>query len=340
MGKIQDVINEYRQLLANREASAERAISDAYTVTLNYVMAQLDVLFQQIQERLDRGEDIPLSWLYESNRLIVLEQLIRYQIDAYGSLVLSQLIDSQRELYLLGIQAGQDQLTATLATGVTWRFLVPPTDAMAGVVGATRRGSPLERLFTGFGAEAAKSAREALILGVSLGIGPRELAKKIQDALGVSRNKALTISRTESLRAFRSGNMATFRENEAVLKGWRWTCAKSRRTCMACLAMDGTEHPLSEDMANHPCCRCAPVPITRSWSEILGDPTIPDTTPSIQTGLDWFEKQKATTQQKMMGPAKYNAWQENKFELKDMVGVHHSKEWGDSVYEKPLKELV
>lgn len=340
MGKLQDVINEYRQLLANREASAEQAISDAYTVTLNYVMAQLDLLLQQIQEKLDRGENVPLSWLYESDRLIVLEQLIRYQVDAYGSLVLSQLIDAQRELYLLGVQAGQDQLTATLTAGITWRFLVPPTSAMAGVIGATRRGSPLERLFAGFGSEAAKNAREALTLGVSLGIGPRELAKMIQDALGVSRNRALTISRTESLRAFRSGNMATFRENEEVVKGWRWTCAKSRRTCMACIVMDGTEHPLSEDMANHVNCRCAPVPITRSWSEILGDPSIPDTTPSIQSGLDWFENQKAKTQIKMMGPGKYDAWKAGEFELEDMAGVHHSKEWGDSIYEKPLKELV
>jgi hypothetical protein len=86
------------------------------------------------------------------------------------------------------------------------------------------------------------------------------------------------------------------------------------------------------------------VPITKSWSDILGPlgidtSEIPDTRPVMQSGVDWFNKQDEATQKAMLG-AKYDAWKNKKFELSDIVGHSHDKEWGGSIHEKSLKQLT
>jgi hypothetical protein len=147
------------------------------------------------------------------------------------------------------------------------------------------------------------------------------------------------------IRAYRGANLETYRANEDVVGQWRWTCALSKRTCAACLAMDGTLHDLSEEMGSHPCCRCTPVPVTKDWAAILGPfgidtSKIPDTRPTIQSGVEWFDQQPDETQLAILGKGKFDAYQNGDFGLKDIVGHIHDKDWGHSIYEKPLKALV
>jgi SPP1 gp7 family putative phage head morphogenesis protein len=241
----------------------------------------------------------------------------------------------------LGQQAGMQQLQATVPTGVKYSFGVPHPAAIANIVGVTQAGSPLADLFNGFGEEAANGAAKALIRGVSMGSNPRAIARDVEDALGVSRARALTVCRTESLRAYRSANQLVFQQNSSVVKQWRWTSARNVNTCPACLAMDGSLHDLDEDMGSHPNCRCTMSPVTADLSDILGIDAsdIPDTQPTFQSGSEWLDEQDESTQREVLGNL-YDGWANGDFTLNDVVKHSYDADWGHSISVKPLKALV
>jgi hypothetical protein len=345
VGTLQSTIKEYRAQLLQRQQQAQFALERAYRQTLQSLQPALDNLYNQIEDVQSQGEEIPPSWLYEQKRLEAIQSLIQGQIDHFGALAQMQTGQMQHYAAQLGVQSGMAALDATVPTGVNWSFGVPSTKAIADLVGATQKGSPLNDLFQGFGAEAADGAKNALISGVTLGYNPRQIAPMVQGALDVPRYRALAISRTEGLRAYRSANLETFNANSDVVQGWIWQCDLSPRTCAACIAMQGTEHDLSEDMASHVNCRCVQIPKTKGWNDILGPlgidtSDLEDTSPDIVDGSDWFANQDESTQRAILGNAKYEAWSNGDFTLSDVVGYNHDKQWGKSVYEKPLKELV
>jgi SPP1 gp7 family putative phage head morphogenesis protein len=347
MSRLQDVINQYRQRLLDHERSAQAALDYAHKQTVALIEVKMQVLYDQISSAMDDGTTISLSWLFEHERLDAILQYITQAIDHYGALTQMQVAQLQHLGVQLGQQSGMALLQSTVPQGVTFAFGIPDQQAIANLIGATQKGSPLADLFSGFGAEAAQAAKDALISGVTLGYGPRQIAPGIQDALDISRNRALTIARTESLRAYRGANLATFQANSDVVGQWRWTCAFSMRTCAACIAMDGTLHDLSESMDSHPNCRCTMTPVTKSWDDILGplgiDTTgIEDTNPALdmQTGQEWFNGLDADQQRQILGNAKYDAFADGKFDLSDIVGTNDDPDWGKSIFEKPLKELI
>lgn len=346
LSQLQSAIAHYRAQLKAHEAQAEQALEQAYANTLQVVQGRLDLLYQAIDIQMQSGGNVPVEWLYEQHRMETLEIFIQGQVDQFGALAQMQVGQLQHMAVQLGQQAGQWLLQATVPAGVNFSFGFPSPDAIAHLVGATQAGSPLADLFSGFGAEAAQGVKDALITGLTLGYNPRDIAPQVQQALGISRNRALTISRTEMLRSYRGANQATFQANSDVVDQWRWTCALSIRTCAACIAMDGTLHDLSESMDSHPNCRCTMTPVTKSWEDILSPLGI-DTTGmedmnglSIQKdGSDWFDGQSEATQRAILGP-KYEAWSNGDFTLDDVVGHASDPVWGDSIYEKSLKELV
>jgi SPP1 gp7 family putative phage head morphogenesis protein len=207
-------------------------------------------------------------------------------------------------------------------------------------IGSLEEGSPLRKLFKSFGIEAARAVSRTLIGGLTLGWNPRKIAPLVEHALQVPRYRALVISRTEMLRSYKGAALENYKKNSDVVDKWIWHAALSnKRTCITCIAMHGTEHELSEELNGHPVCRCARIPKTKSWEDILGVKGIPDTRPKLQSGSEWFSKQDEDFQRRALG-AKYNAWQEGQFELSDVVKKTHDEQWGASVQEKSLKELV
>ncbi len=225
LSQLQSAITHYRQQLKAHEAQAEQALEQAYAQVLSTIQPMLDQLYQQISDKLDAGEEIPLSWLYEQRRLEAISQYIEGQINHFGMLAQMQVGQLQQQAVQLGQQAAQWLLQATVPTGIQWSFGIPSPSALAQFIGATQVGSPLADLFSGFGAEAAQGVKDALITGLSLGYNPRDIAPSVQQALGISRNRALTISRTEMIRSYRGANLETYRANDDVVDGWIWNCA-------------------------------------------------------------------------------------------------------------------
>jgi hypothetical protein len=344
--RLQQVAQHFRAQLRTHEAAAQGALDSSYTATLARVQPALQQLYAQIAAKQKDGEKIPPSWLYEKGRLEALKQQIEAHFNQYGSI--AQHVTQQQQItgVTMGTALAQQQLQATVPTGVQYTFGMPSHSAIQGLVGATQKGSPLNDLFQGFGTEAAQNVSQALVTGLALGNNPRQVARDVQNALGVSRARALVISRSELNRAYRSAAFLNYRANDDVVQGWIWQCALLKTSCAACVAMNGTRHSLDEELQDHPCGSCAPIPETKDWADILGPlgidtSNIPSTTIEVQSGEDWFAEQDEEIQKNILGSqAAFDLYNSGKATLQDFVGYNSSEDWGQSIYQKSAKALV
>lgn len=326
-GRLQAVIAQYRQQLLHHEAQAQASLNSAHAHTLAKIQPHMDKLYRQIGDAQQSGQPVPLHWLYQQNRLQTTKALISGQIDQYGALAKSTTIALKKKGVQLGEQSALDQLDATKPEHTPYSFGVPSRGAMESIVGATQKGSPLADLFDGFGAEAALKVGLALISAITLGDNPRKVARDVEDALDISRSRALTIARTEMLRAYRESALETYRANDDVVEGWLWMSALDARCCAVCIAMHGTVHSLDEDLNGHPNCRCTKSPRTKGSSF---DPLL---------GSSWFDDQSEAVQRQILGSnAAYEAYS-NGASLSDFVGKSSDPDWGDSIYQKSAKEV-
>lgn len=327
-GRLQSVIAQYRTQLLHHEAQAQAILNSAHAHTLQKIQPHLDALYQKIGDAQQSGQPVPLHWLYEQGRLNTTKALISGEINQYGALAKGTTIALKKKGVQLGEQSGLDQLDATLPEQTPYSFGVPSQGAIESIVGATQKGSPLADLFAGFGSEAADRVGKILISAITLGDNPRKIARDVEDALDISRSRALTIARTEMLRAYRESALETYRANDDIVEGWLWMSALDARTCAVCISMHGSVHSLDEDLDGHPNCRCTKSPRVKgsSFSPLLGS--------------DWFDDQSEAVQRQILGSnAAYEAYNDGA-SLSDFVGVNHDKDWGKSVYQRSAKEVA
>ncbi|HEX5083570.1 MAG TPA: minor capsid protein, partial [Blastocatellia bacterium] len=95
---------------------------------------------------------------------------------------------------------------------------------------------------------------------MALGRNPRAIARQIREGLGGNMVRALTIARTETLRVYRQASLQNYQANSDIVAGYYWRSSRSRRSCGACIALDGTFHPLDRPMRAHVRCRCTMIP--------------------------------------------------------------------------------
>jgi len=141
-------------------------------------------------------------------------------------------------------------------------------------------------------------------------------------------NRALTIARTEQLRAYRTAATEQMKAS-GVVEGWIWRSALQDRTCLACLAMDGQQFSLDEELTDHPNGRCFKQPIIKGLTPI-----------AAKSGAEWFSQQSEETQRAMMGPKRYEAWKAGAFEFIELARRSESDVWGPSVRVAGIEEIL
>lgn len=192
----------------------------------------------------------------------------------------------------------------------------------------TSRLRPLSR-------EADRAVRAELIRGYAAGQNPRQTAARMvaraEGRFNGGLTRAMAIARTESLDASRAGGHLGWLPHADILDGWEWHCELSQRSCPACIAMDGTRHPLDEPGPNdHVNGRCTAVSVTKSWAD-LGFEGIEEP-PSIRpTGAEWFAEQPVDVQRSILGPARYDAWQAGAYPVDAWARTVHNPDWRPAV---------
>jgi SPP1 gp7 family putative phage head morphogenesis protein len=226
----------------------------------------------------------------------------------------------------LGIaQATARGVQAQASITAAWAHL--PTTAVEDLVGLANNG-PLRSLLDTFGDDGMRIIADELVKGLALGQSPRTVARSIEQGLEISRNRALTITRTESLRAMRSATLRSYAANADILRGYRRIAAHQTRTCLACLALDGVEYPITyQFFPSHPNCRCSLIPVLRNLRQR-----------SYQDGESWLEGQPIETQQAMIPNALWDDYAAGRITLPDFVFLDESPTWGPSYREATISE--
>lgn len=175
----------------------------------------------------------------------------------------------------------------------------------------------------------AEQISQGILDMVGQGINPKVIGAWITDAYGMPLTDSLRMMRTAQLYSYRQANASTQIDNADVLRGGVWCAELDDRVCMSCVALHGTEWPVGAIADDHHNGRCAILP----W--VKGEPN-----PIDQTGADWFREQNEATQKSMMGEAKYQAWQDGKFELDKLSREYEDEVFGIMRGETPLKDLI
>ena len=203
------------------------------------------------------------------------------------------------------------------------------TAAVENLVAIARAGQPLGDLMSLAYGDAADGMLNELIEGSALGLNPRETARLMtQEGLVRGFSHVELVARDQQNRAYRLASQQQYAQSD-VLSGFQRIASKDSRTCLACLALDGTLHETSEFIAVHPTDRCSMIPTVRGFPPV-----------QFQTGKEWFDGLAPDQQRAIMGPGRHAAYQDGLFEFEDMAKVSENDVWGPSAQVKPLAELV
>lgn len=313
---------EFKQELLRGEELATRRMLKLYSSVWHNLRDQLEHIL------LELGDDATLTEVARRQRLEALIKQTESEIAKFAKVAATDVAERQAEVIQIA-QAHTAELAAKGAgkatRGATWRHLA--TEELQDLVGFSSDGSPLSKVFQSLVPQGGEKVRDAIVHGLAAGFTPKQISKKVRDELGGNAARALTIARTEDMRAYRTSSLRSMRENDHVVQGWIWHASLSFSTCAACLAKHGSFHKLDEAMGAHPNCRCIQIPSTHN------SPL------EVESGEDWLRSQDEETQRRTLSPEKYRRWKSGEITLSDLVAERHSKEWGLTVYEKPLKDL-
>lgn len=264
---------------------------------------------------------------YRSLQFEVLRELERYSEDIAPKLNGSHAAAARngaRNAHTLTAMVPQE-----IGSSVDVRLVGLNTRAVENIVSIARAGQPLGDLMARAYGDAATGMLDRLVEGVALGLNPRETARKMRDeGLSLGLNHLELVARDQQIRAYRTAAQQQY-QRSGVVRGFRRLAAKSDRTCLACLALDGKVYETGELLELHPQDRCTMVPIVRGFPPV-----------QFQTGREWFETLPAEQQRKMMGPTRHNAWLEGKFDFRDMATRRENNVWGPSAIVTPVSELM
>jgi hypothetical protein len=324
---LDDVADAFRDELLAQDRQASRTLIDSYAKAWAEIRLTIGRLAEQIAEQRATGEEVPVSWLFDQERLARIERQVALEVDQIASRAGVQITNDQRA----AVEMAREHTVEVLDLGgfpPSATFTQLPTQAVESLVGFAGNGSPLTTLLNTLGPDAAHRVRTALIVGVTTGQSVREIAASTRAAFGGNMARALLISRTEVMRSYREASHVVRLQHEDLLDGWVRLAALSPTTCSACLALHGTIYPVRERLREHPAGRCVALPLPKG-ERFDGE-----------KGPAWFGRQDQRTREIVLGKAGAAAYDAGAVSLDSFVGTARSAEWGPSVYALSLRKVV
>lgn len=340
--QVYQAINKFRGALIKAEAASAERLVNAYAGIFRKLNNDLRALEADILEMGDAASVGKVKRLERYKALVTQtgEQMTKYaaMLESEVATLQAQAIQDALNQNRTLVQAALPNLPPTVRAQILTNFNRLNPQAIETLLGALGKDSPLTALLNTFGDVAAGQISDAILQGVALGYHPTKVAAQIVANMGMNLTRALTIARTEQLRAYRTANLANYAANSDVVKGWKWSATFDKRTCLACMVLDGQAFPLSQSfMPSHPNCRCAPTPRTITYKDMGLD--VPES-PARQTASEWFKTLPEAQQATFFSKAGWRAYKAGAVSLEDFVGTQKSNIWGDSFVERSLKDIL
>lgn len=325
-------LKKHRKRLIDREEAAFREILAAYEEVRRELRRQVLILQKKIRDAQAAGEEISPAWFARERRLELLIDQVKTQIDRFGNVAAN--VTQREQMAAIEIAVSQARETISLLVsgeqGAVSRqigTLVNPR-VVENAVGMMGDGSPILEYYRKKLAPAvAEAIRKEVIQAAAMGTDFRTIGRRLEAAGDITRSRALMVARTEVNRVRRETTRQFFENNG--IEQWEWVSAKSARTCPACLALDGTVYDTDQVFPQHPNCRCTLIAVIKDFPR-----------PARQTGSEWFESAPDEIQEQVLGRDAFDSFKRGEVELKDFVGWRNSKEFGRSVYTRPLSAVL
>ena len=331
MPSVLDFLADYRARALARDLAVARDLTRRWLRIEEALKGEIDALAAEVAGLRAAGAAPSAGQLWQLERFRSLLAQTQRQQKAFADYSAGLISREQYVAAAEGIEYGVDSVQAAMASaGIEASFATLPVDAVQAMIGFAADGTPLSQLLQASYPETAATITDALVRGIALGTNPRRTARLIRDAMAGNLQRALVVSRTETLRALR---VATVQQYQAsgVVSGYQRHAARTGRTCLACLLLDGTVYSVLEQFSDHPNGRCFCTPVLAGM-ERAGEPA--------QTGTQWFLAQEPEAQRVIMGDGHYQAWRRGEFRLEQAARMHTDPVWGESPQVVPLRELV
>lgn len=317
------VMNGFRNDLIARETQQFNQMADRWIELERDIE---DSILRLAQDVADAGGTPTPGQLARMRRYQGLIQQIQEELDRYV-IELVPIIRGEQTIYG---QAGKDSaLEAVQSQGVTSGWNTLPKEAIENMVGLAGDGSPLRELLRQSYPDAIGRLASILIQGTALGRNPRETARLMRNATRGALNRMMVIARTEQLRVYRTAALDSYRANSDIVQGYVRLCAKQSRTCLGCLADDGSFYTLDEVMPEHPQGRCSMVPSVRGRGQL-----------TFTTGAQWFAAQPRETQLRIAGPERLALLEAGRIDFADLKARKENATWGPSIQPATLEDLA
>lgn len=332
-------------LLDEEEATAA-ALLRTYAAVYGRLVEAWQQLFDEIERLRDSGRDDAAILLLRSQRVALLMVQTAREVDVWAQDAERRVRDEQETATSAAVRHSAEILALVLlliAPEIRYRFTIPSPASFSQFIGRFSNGMPLRNLFRTFGPNAASDALGALVRTVAGGVAKSEGVNLLQVALQVPLRRARTTSRTETISVYRDTTIGVYRANEELVRGWRWNAHLDARTCLACLVLHGTVHPIEERMNEHPNGRCVPSPIMLPRSELVGigmRDAIRRQNDMDRTGLDYWDRLSAEEQRRRAGPRKYALMRTGKLDLTDLVVEETNPLWGPEFREATIDQAL
>lgn len=318
-------MRQYKAALLRQEQSQMREMAQRWLGVERRLHGQMDALALDMTRIAADGGRVSQEMLMTQVRYRELLIQLQGELRGFTDNVEVQITEQQRRLARLGIAHAEN---AIQVQGIRAGFNRLPVEAVENMVGLAGNGSPLRALLTATWPDAALGMTQELINGVALGWNPRKTARAMAAGATRSLDRMMVVARTEQLRVYKESNRQSYIAS-GVVTSYARLATHDRRVCAACLMDEGHVYELDETMPEHPQGRCTLIPYVKG---------VPN--PQWKKGEEWFREQDVATQTSILGKGRYEAWQQGRFGLDDLVRVIPNTIWGDSLGVVPLRELV
>ncbi len=322
--QIVEVMSQFRRDVQAGEDVATRALANGWLSVERRLQDSVELTARVLLDEQRAGRTATPNMILRHERFQMLLEQARAEVDRYATNAERIIAGRQRDLVGLGIQHASEAIQTVSANA---QFNRLPVAAVQNLIGLSGDGSPLKTLLQDSYGAGADGILEEMVRGVATGKGPVSIARAVvRQGLSRSLDRMILISRTETLRVYRTASLQTF-VNSGIVKNWIWKCALSLRTCVGCLAMDGSVHPMSEPFGSHPACRCTMLPWVTGVDK-----------PQFETGEQWLASQPEATQRKILGKGSFDAYKAG-VPFGHFATIKQDATWGASVQPTPVSTL-
>lgn len=328
MSVLDDLLKAHRRRIIEREEGAFRELLAVYRELERDLKIQYKEIEKLIRDAKSAGEEITPSWIARSRRLKALIDQVKTEVVRFGGRVTG--VVSREQEAAIRIAATQTREAIDVVGGqLSAVGSLLPRRTIENAVGMMGDGSPMMAYFEKtFAPAVAEKLRSEIVRAAALGTDFRTIARRLVEAGDITRHRALTMARTEVNRVRRATTLEIYRENENIT-GWEWVAAKSERTCVVCLALDGQIFDIKDGFPQHINCRCTMIAVIRGVER-----------PARTLGKDWFDRQTDEVKEKILGTEAAEAYKRGEVTLADFIGRRVSREFGESVYTKSLSSAL